>query len=76
MRSLGALGLGQALSAASLLLFPSFPAGVSLRVGKHDLGLACPGLTEHPTGATDMIFSQNEDLIELFNSRWVPWSNS
>ena len=34
------------------------------------------GVTEHPTGATDMILSQNEDLSELSNSRWVPWSNS
>ena len=38
--------------------------------------LACPGLTDHPTGAPDMLLSQNEEPSELFNSRWVPWSNS
>ena len=38
--------------------------------------LACPGLADHPTGAVDMLLSQNEEPSELFNSRWVPWSNS
>ena len=29
------------------------------------------GLTKHPTGAADMLLSQNEELSDLFNSRWV-----
>ena len=37
---------------------------------------ACPGLIDHPAGAPDMLLSQNEEPSELFNSRWVPWSNS
>ena len=36
----------------------------------------CPGLTDHPTGAMDMLLSQNEEPSEIFNSRQVPWSNS
>ena len=34
------------------------------------------GLTDHPTGAMDMLLSQNEEPSEIFNSRQVPWSNS
>ena len=53
-------------------------SGMVQRGFREGLGilLACPGLADHPTGAVDMLLSQNEEPSELFNSRWVPWSNS
>ena len=31
---------------------------------------------EHPRRAMDVILRQSKALIEIFNSRWVPWLNS